>query len=308
MYVSVDQVYAEPVLRQFERATGITARAVFDVEASKATGLANRLAAERSRPRADVFWNSEFVQTLRLKREGVLMASRPRGVETLPAHLRDPEGVWYACGARFRVILANTSRLAEGARPSNLEDFVSDRYPASELAVAQPLFGTSADQAAALYAAWGEVRARRLYQRLKERGVMVVDGNATVRDLVAQGRVGAGWTDSDDACGALERGAPVAIILPDQEGQGTLLVPGAVAQVAGAPHPKEALALLEYLLEPATEKMLIDSGFFQISTRPGGATHPCLGGRSVRTMKLGLEEIASRLDASRRDMSSIFSQ
>jgi len=308
VYTSVDQVNAEPVLKEFARRSGILVRPVFDVEASKTTGLANRIAAEKARPQADVFWNNEFVQTLRLKSERLLAPSQPQGSESLPADLRDPDGDWYASGARFRVILANTKRLKPGERPQKLEDFATDKVPAKDLAIAMPLFGTSAAQAAALYATLGEEKARGLYTRLRDRGVRVVDGNAVVRDLVSQGSVAAGWTDSDDACGAIERGAGVEIILPDQDAGGTLMIPATVAEVAGAPHPKEALALIEFLLQPATEKMLIDSGFFQMSVREGGPASACLGGRPVRTMHISLPEIGARLETSRRDMSVLFNR
>jgi hypothetical protein len=38
-----DQVYAEPILREFEKETGIKVNAVYDSEAVKTVGLANRL-------------------------------------------------------------------------------------------------------------------------------------------------------------------------------------------------------------------------------------------------------------------------
>ena len=50
IYTSVDQVYSQPILDRFEKETGITVKAVYDVEASKTTGLVNRLIAEKSRP------------------------------------------------------------------------------------------------------------------------------------------------------------------------------------------------------------------------------------------------------------------
>jgi len=61
VYTSVDQVYSEPVIRAFEKRTGILVLPVYDVEASKTTGLVNRLIAERGRPQADVFWKSYTV-------------------------------------------------------------------------------------------------------------------------------------------------------------------------------------------------------------------------------------------------------
>ncbi len=308
VYVSVDQVYAEPVLREFERQSGIAVRAVYDVEASKTTGLANRIAAERSRPQADVFWNGEFIQTLRLKAEGLLATASPPAAATLPDLMRDPEGQWFANGARFRAILVNTGRLGASDRPQRLEDFVSPRWPGADLAIAQPLFGTSAAQAAVLYATMGPEKARQLYLEMSRRGVRVADGNSVVRDLVAQGRASAGWTDSDDSCEAIASGAPVEMELPDQNGDGTLMIPGTVAKVAGARHPREADALIDFLLQPSTEKMLIDSGFFQISVRPGGPVHPCLRGRTVKTLKVGLPAIAAQLDSSRRDLTAIFNR
>ena len=59
VYTSLDQIFSEPVLREFEKETGIKVRAVYDVEATKTTGLVNRLIAEKNNPQADVFWNSE---------------------------------------------------------------------------------------------------------------------------------------------------------------------------------------------------------------------------------------------------------
>ena len=59
VYVAHDQIYSEPILKQFEAETGIKAKIAFDTEASKTTGLVQRLIAEAANPRADVFWNNE---------------------------------------------------------------------------------------------------------------------------------------------------------------------------------------------------------------------------------------------------------
>lgn len=308
VYVSVDQVHAEPVLREFERKSGIRVRAVYDVEASKTTGLANRIAAEKARPQADVFWNGEFIQTLRLKADGALTPSNPPAAASIPALMRDPEGQWFASGARFRAILVNTQRLESRDRPQHWADFASMQMPGSELAIALPLFGTSSAQAAALYATLGPVKGRELYAGLRQKGVRVVDGNSVVRDLVADGSAAAGWTDSDDSCEAIAKGASVEMVLPDQDGAGTLMIPGTVAKVAGAPHPHAADALVEFLLQPSTEKMLIDSGFFQVSVRPNGSVNPCLGSRTVKTMQVSLPDIAAQLENSRRDMVALFNR
>ena len=70
-YVAQDQVYAEPLLAEFTRQTGIRVRTVFDSEAVKTVGLANRLLAERHRPQCDVFWGNEELRTRQLAAQDV---------------------------------------------------------------------------------------------------------------------------------------------------------------------------------------------------------------------------------------------
>src|SRR5436189_5209755 len=71
VYVSEDQVFSEPILKDFERETGITVKSVFDTEESKSTGVMNRLIAERDNPQADVYWANEPVRADVLKQRGV---------------------------------------------------------------------------------------------------------------------------------------------------------------------------------------------------------------------------------------------
>ena len=72
VYTSVDQIHSEPIFEAFEAKTGIKVKPVYDIEASKTVGLANRLLEEKERPVADVFWNGEVSQTMRLMDLGVV--------------------------------------------------------------------------------------------------------------------------------------------------------------------------------------------------------------------------------------------
>ncbi len=54
VYVSEDQVFSQPVLRDFEKETGITVKAVYDTEETKSTGVMIRLLAEKDNPQAGV--------------------------------------------------------------------------------------------------------------------------------------------------------------------------------------------------------------------------------------------------------------
>ncbi len=177
VYTSVDQVYSEPLFRDFENTTGIKVLAVYDVEATKTTGLVNRLIAEKNRPQADVFWSGEFGQTLLLKNESILAAYSSPSATDLPPQFTDPEGYWTGFGGRARVFIVNTDKLTPDQYPQSVNDMLDSRYPGNSIGIAYPMFGTSATHAAALYSYRGREDARDFFSRVSQRQVRVVDGN-----------------------------------------------------------------------------------------------------------------------------------
>lgn len=310
IYTSVDQVFSEPVLQEFTRQTGIQVLPVYDVEAAKTTGLVNRLIAEVSNPQADVFWSSEFAQLLLLKEKGVLETSSPSWAADLPAAFRDPDGQWYGFAGRARVILVNTQLVPEDQYPRTYADLLDERYPADKIGIANPLFGTASNEAAALYALLGPDAGRDFYNRLKQRGVQVLDGNSVVRDQVAAGRLWFGLTDTDDACGAVANGAPVQLIFPEQgAGQpGTLVVPNTVGRIKGGPNPLAAARLIDYLLSPAVEEKLAAADFTHIPILAQTTSSTCLGNQKIRALEIGLGEIYRLLQPAQADLKEIFLQ
>src|SRR5215204_5405549 len=110
VYASQDQVYAEPILQEFSRDTGIKARAVYDSEAVKTVGLVNRLLTEKSNPQCDLFWNNEALRTHQLEERGVVEKWAPFGYRSrrmvvntnlLPL-ARAPQTLWNLTNAEWR--------------------------------------------------------------------------------------------------------------------------------------------------------------------------------------------------------------
>src|SRR5438094_8678550 len=91
VYVSEEQVFSEPILKDFERETGITVKSVFDTEEAKSTGVMNRLIAERDNPQADVYWANEPVRADALKQRGVSTAYVSPSAEGIPEQFKDPD-------------------------------------------------------------------------------------------------------------------------------------------------------------------------------------------------------------------------
>ena len=257
IYSALDREFAEPVLNGLAKQAGISLRSKFDVESTKTVGLTNTLIAEAVQPRCDLFWNNEILNTLRLKERGLLQPFQPLHAGDIPTAFIDRDGQWYGFAARARILIVNTKTVAEADRPKGLADLVNSRWK-GKIGMAKPLFGTTATQAACLFAAWGEEKAKAFFRELKANGVQIFSGNRQVATAVGSGQIAFGLTDTDDANGELEAGSPVAIVYPDREpGQlGTLFIPNTLAMMKGAPHPEAARRLADLIVSPEVEATL----------------------------------------------------
>lgn len=241
-----------------------------------------------------------------LKEEGVLAPYESPSASNIPAQYLDTEGYWAGFAGRARVLLVNTDLVSPTDYPKSIFDLLEPTWPAEQVGIAYPLFGTTATQAAAIYAALGTEEGRAFFEELYDRGVRVVQGNSVVRDLVASGRLIWGLTDTDDACGAIRKGAPVAIIFPDQDDLGTLIIPNTAAVVADAPHPREAKALIDFLLSQEVAELLIESGWSHISLRTVDVQPRCLDNIDVKGMNVSLAEVYDQLELIKKELAEIF--
>ena len=306
VYTSVDQVYAREVFRRFTEETGVGVRAVFDTEAGKTTGLYRRLLAERARPRADVFWNGEVCRTVQLADAGLAADLGDLVPPDIPRRWVDPGGKWAGFSLRARVIAYNTTLVKASEVPRTLEELAAPAWR-GRVAMANPLFGTTASHAAALYEVWGRDRAEAFFRALRENEVRLVEGNSVVRDMVARGEALLGLTDTDDVFVGIREGLPIDMVLPDQEGTGTFVVPSTVMLVAGGPHPAQARRLVEFLLRPEVEEMLARGRPRQVPVRPGVERPPDLQRLApLRAMEVDYRRVASAMASTAERMREIF--
>ena len=207
-YTSADSVYARVVFAAFTKATGIRVDAVLDTEATKTTGLVQRLMTEHEAPtprtRCDVWWSSEPFGTIRLARAGVLEeTAAPRAEEHMkphggwPAHLRAPDRSWYGFGSRARVFVYNTRFVQAAEVPRTLGGLLRPEFK-GRIAIARPQFGTTRGHFAAVVHRFAQRRSSAGLTALKANGARVLDGNASVVSAVARGECRIGLTDTDD--------------------------------------------------------------------------------------------------------------
>jgi iron(III) transport system substrate-binding protein len=269
VYTALDEEFSKPIFEEFTKATQIEVRAKYDVESTKTVGLTEAILAERQRPRCDLFWNNEILNTLRLERAGLLRPYNVPGATDYPAKYRSPQGLWYGFAARARVLIVNTNQVPEERRPKSILDLTDPQWH-DRCGIAKPLFGTTATQAACLFAAWGDDKAKDFFRDVK-RNAKIKSGNRQVAEAVGGNSMAFGLTDTDDALVELEKGSPVAIVYPDQGPQqiGTLYIPNTVALIKDSPHGKEAEKLMDYLLSAEVESRLAAGLSAQIPLRSG---------------------------------------
>ena len=307
-YTALDSQFSQPVFDDFAAETGVVVRAKFDTESTKTVGLANAVLAEAARPRCDVFWNNEILNTLRLEKAGLLAAYNPPIAKKFPAAFRSPQGFWHGFAARARVLIVNTDLVPEGERPTSILDLADPKWR-GRAAMAKPLFGTTATHAACLFSVWGDEGAKQFFKNVKANGTKILAGNKQVALSVAAGRVAMGLTDTDDAIIELEAGRPVAIVYPDQDadGLGTLFIPNTVALVKGSPHPQQARRLVDFLLSAKVEAMLAAGPSAQIPLNPEVETATRVKTpREIKPMDVDFNKAAEKWDTAAKFLRDLF--
>ncbi|MEQ1945962.1 MAG: extracellular solute-binding protein [Bryobacteraceae bacterium] len=296
IYVSEDRVFSEPILKDFERDTGIRVLAVYDTEEAKSTGVMNRLLSEKNNPQADLYWANEPVRADVLRQQGVSTPFKPANAQQIPEKFKDPAGYWTGFSARARLFVVNKNAKF---RPTSVLSY-SDEKTRGRSVIANPLFGTTTAQMAALFSVWGDDKGKQFLAALKANRVKLSTGNGESADLVATGEFDFALVDSDDAVDRMRRGKPIEIVYPDQgEGEpGLLILPNAVSLIQGGPNPANGRRLMEYLVSPETERKLALAGCAQIPLHPGVAPPAEIKPiDQLKTMEVNYGDLGAKLQA-----------
>ena len=267
-----------------------------DSEASKSTGMAERLLQMKGHPDGDVVWNSEMSLTQVLANNGVLEPYASPSARDIPSGYKDPQDRWAGFGCRARVILFNTNLVKREDVPRSLDGFADPKWK-GKVTVPKPLFGTTRSHFVSLVLALGEEKAFKLFESWRDNGVVLAESNSDVRNRVADGYFALGLTDSDDAFEALDGKKPVDFIVADQtaDWHGAYLVPNTVAILKNCKQPAEARRFVDYLLCPETEAWLATHGAHQIPVRhiPGITSPVPLG--DLKPLTVDVEKLGENV-------------
>ncbi len=294
VYVSEDQVFSEPILKDFEKETGIRVNAVYDTEESKGTGVMNRLLAEKNNPQADIYWANEPIRAEVLRHKEILAPYKSPNAKGIPALFVGKESYWTGFSARVRLFVVDKH---SDKKPSSILDYTDPDFKGKGV-IANPLFGTTTSHIAALFTLWGNTKTKTFLEQLKANNIAISTSNGESADFVAAGQYAFSLVDSDDAVSRLKQHAAISFIYPDQgkDGIGAFVVPNAVMLIRSAPHQKTAKKLIDYLLSKETEQKLAFADCAQIPLHQGVAMSKDLKPiDQIKVMQIDYSKVAKKL-------------
>ena len=247
IYCSHDPDACELAAQTFTRDTGIAATVT-----RKPTGeFYAQIRAERENPKADVWYGGTIEPFLQGVAEGLFASYRaPRLADLHPWARRQAERTQYQVTPIYRIIIGlgtNPELLAKKGivAPRCWADLVKPEYRA-EVELSNPVTsGTGYTIVATLVALYGEDAAFDYLKRLKPNVVRWTQSGTAQGPSVARGEVGVGVSFTHEFITQQLAGFPVDVAIPC-EGTGDAL--GGMAIVAGAPHPEEARAFVDWAL------------------------------------------------------------
>lgn len=279
LYTTREPGLIRPILDAYTAKTGTTVNTVF-VE----KGLAERVAAEGERAKADVLMTVDIGNLIELVDRGLAQPVKSAALEAaVPPTLRDPDGRWFALSSRARVAYAD-ARDFSGLKALSYEELAdpkwrgklclrSGQHPYNTALIAHHLVkhGTEKTEVwlkgvkanlARKPAGGDRDIARDILAETCEIGL----GNSYYVGLMRSGKGGPEQ---------VKWGEAITVALPKFEGGGTHVnVSGAVV-AKNAPNRDEAVKLLEYLVSDEAQGLYAQANY-EYPVKAGATIDPLL--------------------------------
>jgi len=295
LYTTREPGLIQPLLDAFTKESGIQVKSIFIKD-----GLAERVKAEGTNSPADVLMTVDIGNLLdTVDREVTQPIQSEALAAAIPAHLRDPQGNWFALSLRGRLVYASKARVKDSAityealaDPKWKGKFCirSGQHPYNTALIAAHIVHHGADKTEtwlrgikanlARKATGGDREvARDILGGICDIGV----GNSYYVGLMRSGR---GGPDQ------VKWGEAINVLLPTFEGGGTHVNISGAAIAKHAPNKENAVKLLEYLVSNEAQALYAKANF-EYPVRPGAPIDPIIAALgTLKTDTVDLRAVA----------------
>ncbi len=257
VYSGRSEELIRPLIDQFSRETGIRVRVRYGGTAE----LAATIMEEGRNSPADVLIAQDAGALGALNRHGRLTALPPELLTEIDPRYRSPNGAWVGISGRARVVVYNTTNLAESDLPDDLAGFTAPAWR-GRLGWA-PENGSFQSFITALRIREGDARTLAWLKAIQANLPRVYGKNSALVAAVAAGEIDAGFSNHYYVYAA-RRTRPnlaVANYYFPRETAGNLVNVAGAGALASSRQPEAAHALIRFLLSPEAQR------YFVVETR-----------------------------------------
>ena len=252
----------EPLFEKFTEQTGVKVNVIF---AEK--GLVERIKQEGVNSPADVLMTVDISRIQQAVDAGVT-ETLPNDVlaTNIPAHLRDPEGHWFALTQRGRAIYASKDRVAEGEITS-YEDLADPKWE-GRICTRSGTHVYNVALFASMIAVHGEEKAKTWLEGLKSNLARKPQGNDRAQvKAIKEGECDLAIGNTYYYGKMLENeeqrpwAEAVNIVFPNQDGRGMSMNISGMSLIKGAPNQENAVKLMEFLSDDVAQKIYAEVNY-----------------------------------------------
>ena len=294
----------EPILAKFTEETGIEVNVVF---AKK--GMIDRIKAAGANNPADAVLTVDIGRLDRLVGAGLLEPVESAALNAnIPAHLRHPDGLWFALTTRARVVLAHRTRVAED-EIRNTADLADSKFK-GRVCSRSGKHGYNVAFLAAIIARNGEAAAEEWLRGVKANLARKPQGNdraqakaiyegvcdVALANTYYMGKMATNKKKPEQQDWA----RAVRVRFLDQDGPGQHVNISGAGVIKGARNREQAVDLIEFLSGDIAQGLYASSNF-EYPVKSGVATDPLVESLGAfRADTLSLSEIAQHRKAASR--------
>ena len=252
----------EPLFEKFTEQTGVKVNVIFAKE-----GLVERIKQEGINSPADVLMTVDISRIQQAVDAGVTEAVDNDVLSNnIPAHLRDPEGHWFALTQRGRAIYASKERVADGEITS-YEDLADPKWE-GRICTRSGTHVYNVALFASMIAVHGEEKAKEWLEGLKSNLARKPQGNDRAQvKAIKEGEcdLALGNTyyygkmlDNEEQRPWAEA---VNIVFPNQDDRGMSMNISGMSLIEGAPNHDNAIKLMEFLSGDTAQEIYADVNY-----------------------------------------------
>jgi len=257
VYSARTEPLIKPLFDEYAKNAGVKIKFI----TAEAGPLLQKLKAEGKNTPADLLITVDAGNLWQAKQKGLLQAVESKTLaDNIPEHLRDPDKQWFGLSIRARTLVYNSNKL-KPEHLSSYEDLADPKWKGKLcLRTAKKVYNQSL--VAMLIAEKGETEAEKIVRGwVANLGAPVFSNDVQVMEAIVAGQCDVGMVNTYYYGRLMKKKPelPLKLFWPNQDGSGVHVNVSGAGLVKHAKHPKEAIALLEWLSSGKAQEVIAGS-------------------------------------------------